>query len=57
MELCNVLPDWQVLLYLSYESHGGVGASVHGSQDGYDHKKPGGWTSGINSCYHTVLLM
>lgn len=53
--LRDMLPDWQVLLYLGYESHGGVRASVHSSQDCYDHKKPGGRASRIYPCYHTVL--
>lgn len=48
-------PDWQVLLYLGYESHGGVRAGVHGGQDGYDHEEPGGRTRGIHPRHHAVL--
>lgn len=57
MESWDALPDRKVFLYLSYESHGGVGASVHSSQDCYDDKKPGGRASRIHPCYHIVLLM
>lgn len=57
IKLEKVLPDGKVLLYLGYQSHGGVRASMHRSQDCYYHKKPGRRTGGIYPCFHTVLLM
>lgn len=52
----GVLPDGQVLLDLGYEAHGGVGAGVHGGQDGDDHEEPGGGAGRIHPCDHAVLL-
>lgn len=57
LESREPLPDWQVLLDLGYESHGGVGASVHGGQDGDDHKEPGGGAGRVDPRLHTVLVV
>lgn len=53
----ELIPDWQVLLDLGYEPHGGVGASVHGGQDGDDHKEPGGGAGRVDPRLHTVLVV
>lgn len=50
------LPQWQVLLYHLDEPHAGIRAHVHGSQDRYDDKEPGGRTGWVHSLDHPVLL-
>lgn len=49
------LPGWQVLLDFRDEAHGRVRARVHGGQDRYNHKEPGGWARRIHACNHIIL--
>lgn len=45
-----------MLLYLGDESHAGIRAHVHGGQDRYDDKEPGGGAGRVHSLDQTVLL-
>lgn len=45
-----------MLLYLGDEAHAGIRAHVHGGQDGYDDKEPGGRAGRVHSLDQTVLL-
>lgn len=45
-----------MLLYLGDEPHAGIRAHVHGGQDRYDDKEPGGRAGRVHSLDHPVLL-
>lgn len=54
--VCVCVPQWQVLLYLGDEPHAGIRMHIHGGQDRYDNKEPGGRAGRVHSLYHAVLL-